>query len=128
MERASVVLFEDSKTWCQLAKMAVEVVANNGHAMVAEARSAEAAHELCDQIARGDTKADVALVDGRLSDDVPLGSDARWIISRLRQDSPGTFIIGFSSLPMSIYDIEVDYDDAKSTHAVTVLADLIDNL
>lgn len=115
MDGARVVVIEDRERNRIEAKKSLET---NGHSVVGEAATLIEALSLVDTIGTGELEADVILLDGNLEPDSDLGGDARTIASRIKENGITSRIIGFSSLPMRHYSVEVDADSGKDMNEV----------
>ena len=90
MEKARVVIFEDSEDWQDIFG---ETVEDAGHTIVGRATSMPEAESLMESLEAD--SADVAVVDGNLSRDVS-GADGEHISSLLHQKFDGIMVIGAS--------------------------------
>ena len=110
MEKARIVIIEDSEQMRSLAKRAL---VGRGHLITGEAATLGDGLALLGSIASGDLEADAILLDANLSPNDKSGNDARILVEKIRETGITSKIVGFSGLGMSEYGVKVDIDPGK---------------
>lgn len=123
LERINLVLIEDDAEVTDAFKHFAEV---RGHSVTATADSLERAMIVVDGISRSEILADVVTLDANLSSSQKDGTDAQQIVNHMKELGVSVPIIGFSSISMESYGIDVDYDVGKDVLGVMNKLDEID--
>ncbi len=124
MENAKVVVMEDDPEWRGLVR---DRLGDSPHVITREATNLEEALTAIDEMASGELKCDVVILDANLSPDSPLdGCDGLAISAKLQGHNLGVMVLGFSSTYMRDYGIQVDEDPTKL--GLTDIPTVIDEL
>ncbi len=121
MENANIVVFEDDTF---LREAFGPLATAEGHSVIAEAGNLADALSVVDRIISNEILADVIVLDGNLGFTDKSGNDAREIIKALKPAADRIKIVGFSSLSMAEYGLNVHAESGKS---VTKVLKAIDN-